>query len=48
MKQYIVLISMIILGIYIFNILAGNGEDSVYSSLQGAWQQGVVIRTYTP
>lgn len=48
MKQYVVLISMIMLGIYIFNMIAGTGEESIYSSLQHVWQQGVTIRTYSP
>lgn len=48
MKQYVVLVSMIMLGIYIFNIIAGNGEGTINSSLQHIWQQGVLIRTYNP
>lgn len=43
-----VLISMIMLGIYIFNIIAGNDEMTIHSSLQHMWQQGVITRTYTP
>lgn len=47
MKQYLVLMSMIILGIYIFNIIAGS-EDSLGASLKYVWEQGVETRTYTP
>ncbi len=48
MKQYIVLISMIMLGIYIFNIVAGEGEGSLNASLKNVWQEQVVVRTYSP
>ncbi|MFW5678004.1 MAG: hypothetical protein ACOCNL_17395 [Acetivibrio ethanolgignens] len=48
MKQYMVLAAMIVLGIYIFNTVAGPGSDSINSSLKYMWQQGLEIRTYTP
>ncbi|WP_164914398.1 hypothetical protein [Aminipila luticellarii] len=48
MKQYVVLISMVMLGIYIFNMIAGNGQESIYSALQEVWVQGAEIRTYSP
>lgn len=48
MKQYMVLVAMIVLGIYIFNTVAGPGSDSINSSLKYMWQQGLAIRTYTP
>ncbi|MGN0710299.1 MAG: hypothetical protein ACI4LO_00965 [Anaerovoracaceae bacterium] len=48
MKQYMVLAAMIVLGIYIFNTVAGPDDDSINSSLKYMWQQGLEIRTYTP
>ncbi|QIB69933.1 hypothetical protein Ami103574_11640 [Aminipila butyrica] len=48
MKQYLVLISMVMLGIYIFNMIAGNGPDSIHTSLEYIWEQGIAVRTYTP
>ena len=48
MKQYIVLMSLIALGVYIFEIIAGDGSDSIYSLLGELWQQGMEIRSYNP
>lgn len=48
MKQYLVLAGMIVLGIYIFNTVAGSDSGSVSTALQQLWQQGLEIRTYTP
>lgn len=47
MKQYIVLISLIALGTFIFNIIAG-GDGSILSGLAGLWQKELEIRTYAP
>ena len=33
MKQFIVMSAMIMLGIFIFNLIAGNGDDSLLSEL---------------
>lgn len=48
MKQYMVLMSMVVLGVYIFNLIAGNDSDSMSSCMQVMWQKGVEMRTYTP
>lgn len=48
MKQYIVLVSMIALGIFIFNVIAGSGDGSIYESMCELWEKGAEIRTYTP
>ena len=48
MKQYMVLMSMVVLGTYIFNIIAGGDSESMNSCMQRLWQKGVELRTYTP
>lgn len=48
MKQFIVLCSTIILGITIFNMIAGPGEDTVMSTVREVWHQGIEVRTDTP
>lgn len=48
MKQYMVLMSMVVLGVYIFDLIAGGDSDSMSSCMQAMWQNGVEMRTYTP
>ncbi|MFV0516296.1 MAG: hypothetical protein ACK5MV_02760 [Aminipila sp.] len=48
MKQLIVLISMIMLGMYMFNIIVGDNENSIGTSMKDIWAKGIEIRTYTP
>jgi hypothetical protein len=48
MKQFIVLCSTVILGIMIYNMVAGPGSDSVMSTVSEVWQQGIQIRTDSP
>lgn len=48
MKQYVVLSSLIVLGIFIYNIIAGNDGDSIYNTLQDVWAINLNIRTYSP
>ncbi len=48
MKQYIVLVSMVALGVFIFNTIAGSGDDSIATAMKGLWQKGLEVRTYTP
>ena len=48
MKQFIVLCSTIILGITIFNMIAGPGDDTVMSTVSAVWQQGIEVRTDAP
>jgi hypothetical protein len=48
MKQFIVLCSTIILGIAIYNMIVGPGDDSVISTVSDVWQQGIEIRTDKP
>jgi len=48
MKQFIVLCSTIILGMAIYNMIAGPGGDSVMNTVGEVWQQEIRIRTSTP
>ena len=48
MKQFIILCSTVILGITIFNMIAGPGSDSVMSTVSEVWAQGIQIRTDSP
>lgn len=48
MKHFIVLSSTIILGIAIYNMIMGPGDDSVMSIVGEVWQQGIQVRTNTP
>lgn len=47
MKQYIVLLSMIALGIFIYDIIAG-GNGSILAALTGLRAKELEIRTYRP
>ncbi|MBN7772061.1 hypothetical protein [Clostridium aminobutyricum] len=48
MKQYVVLSSLIVLGLFIYNIIAGNDGDSILHSLQQVWTLNLDVRTYSP
>ncbi len=48
MKQFIVLCSTIILGVAIYNMITGPGDESVISTVSEVWQQGIQIRTDSP
>jgi hypothetical protein len=45
MKQLIVMAAAIMLGAFIFGLVAGPQEGSVRSVLRGVWQQEVDMRT---
>jgi len=45
LKQLIVLISSIMLGIIIFSLIAGPNEGSVYSAVKSVWQTELSIKT---
>lgn len=48
MKQLIVMIAAILLGIYIFGLIAGPEEGSVRSTVGRLWQQEIAVRTAEP
>ena len=43
MKQYMVLVSLIALGVFIFNLVAGQGDDSILNAL-GDFFRGEIER----
>jgi hypothetical protein len=38
MKQYIVLMSMICLGVFLYGLISGDSDTSILSTLKSAWQ----------
>ena len=47
MKQMIVLAATIMLGIFLYGLIAGPQEGSIYSEVKGVWQQEIEARTMT-
>ncbi len=41
MKQIIVLVAMIAIGIFIFQMVAGDGENSMKSTVKTVWQHEI-------
>ncbi|MBO5667238.1 MAG: hypothetical protein J6S45_07310 [Firmicutes bacterium] len=48
MKQLIIMVATILLGISIFQMIAGPSEDSIRSSVGQLWQQEIEMRTMEP
>lgn len=48
MKQLIVMMAMIVLGIAIFNLIAGGDDSSIVSVIKGVWEQEIQMRTSSP
>lgn len=48
MKQFIVLCSMVILGIAIYQMIMGTNDDTVISVVSDVWKNGIAVRTNTP
>ncbi|MDR1571629.1 MAG: hypothetical protein LBS32_03805 [Clostridiales Family XIII bacterium] len=48
MKQFIVLVSMTLLGVFIYGLIAGPGDDSMLASVKSAWSQEIDMRTRQP
>ena len=46
MKDFIVLIASIMLGLAIYGLIAGDGDGSVKSTLKDVWTKEVNIRNY--
>lgn len=45
MKELIILIASIMLGLCLFNLIAGDGDRSIYSAVKGVWNQEIQVRT---
>jgi len=48
MKQLIVMAALIVLGIALFNLIAGEDESSIISIMKGVWEQEIQMRTNSP
>jgi hypothetical protein len=48
MKQFIVLIAMLALGLAIYNLIAGPDEGSMLSAVKGIWADEIELRTREP
>ena len=44
MKQFLVLLSMVFLGLALYALIAGPGEESLYHALQSAWKGELLLR----
>jgi len=47
-KQFVVLIGMIALGIMIFQLIMGPQEDSVFNVTKGIWSNQIVVNRVYP
>lgn len=47
MKQMIILAATIMLGVFLFGLIAGPDEGSIYSEVKNVWQQEISARTMT-
>jgi len=45
MKQFIVMSAMIILGVFIFNLIAGDDEGSIKSALERSFRHQIESRS---
>lgn len=45
MKQLIVMVASIMLGLALFGMIAGDGDGSTYSLVKKVWQQEITLRT---
>ena len=45
MKELIVLVASIMLGLFLFNLIAGEGDDSMYSVVKDVWNREIRVRT---
>ncbi|MDR2770545.1 MAG: hypothetical protein LBB57_00745 [Clostridiales Family XIII bacterium] len=48
MKQFIVLIATVALGLAIYGMIAGPGEHSMLSAVKGVWTDEIDLRTREP
>lgn len=45
MKELIVLIASLMLGLFLFNLIAGEQDTSIYSAVKGVWNTEIRTRT---
>jgi len=47
MKQLIILAASVLLGVFLFHLIAGDSEKSMYSQVKNVWQMEMDARTRT-
>ncbi len=45
MKELIILIASIMLGLCLFDLIAGDADNSIYSAVKGVWNTEIRVRT---
>jgi len=45
MKELIILIASVMLGLCLFSLIAGDGDNSIYSAVKGVWNTEIQART---
>lgn len=48
MKQFIIIMASLMLGIIIYNMIAGPDEGSIMSSVKHVWEEEIEMRTGGP
>ena len=48
MKQFIVFLALTMLGVALYQMIAGTGEESVYSMVKAVWQQEIATNRAYP
>ena len=48
MKQLIIMMAMVMLGVALFALIAGRDEGSILNVMKGIWEQEIQIRTDSP
>ncbi len=48
MKQAIIMVAMVALGVTIFKLIAGGGEGTVISVIKDVWEHEIEMRTGFP
>jgi hypothetical protein len=48
LKQFIVLMAMVGLGMFIYQLVAGPGESSIFSGMGRCWEEMVGLRSQFP
>jgi len=44
MKEFIIMSAMVMLGVFIYNLIAGNGDDSIINILESFFRQEIKAR----
>ena len=44
MKEFIIMTAMVMLGVFIFNLIAGSGDDSIINALEKMFRHEIAAR----